>query len=39
VAAELLDMVVDVASGEATKSEVQGVGEEEFSPWRYGETV
>jgi altronate hydrolase len=39
VAAELLDMVIDVASGEATKSEAQGVGEEEFNPWCYGETV
>jgi altronate hydrolase len=39
VAGELLDLVIDVASGQASKSEAQGVGEEEFNPWRYGETV
>lgn len=39
VASELLDLVVAVASGQASKSEAQGVGEREFSPWRYGETV
>jgi altronate hydrolase len=39
VAAKLLELVIDVASGQASKSEAQGVGEEEFNPWRYGETV
>jgi altronate hydrolase len=33
VAAELLDLVVAVASGQPSKSEAQGVGEEEFCPW------
>ena len=36
VAAELLDLVVAVASGQPTKSEAQGVGEAEFSPWHLG---
>ena len=29
-------MVLDVAAGEKTKSELQGVGEEEFDPWQIG---
>ncbi len=36
VAAELLDLVVAVASGQPSKSELQGVGEAEFSPWSLG---
>jgi altronate dehydratase len=36
VAAELLDLVVAVASGRPSKSEAQGVGEAEFSPWSLG---
>ncbi|MGD8463003.1 MAG: altronate dehydratase family protein [Anaerolineae bacterium] len=39
LASELLDLVVAVASGHATKSEAQGVGEAEFSPWHLGETI
>ncbi len=39
VAAELLELVVAVASGQPTSSEVQGVGEAEFSPWHMGETL
>jgi altronate hydrolase len=39
VAAELLDLVVAVASGQRSKSEAQGVGEAEFSPWHLGETL
>ena len=27
-----------VASGEKTKSEIQGLGEEEFAPWLLGPT-
>jgi altronate hydrolase len=34
LAAELLDLVVATASGRPTKSEAQGVGEEEFIPWQ-----
>jgi altronate hydrolase len=33
VAAELLDLVTAVASGQASKSEKQNVGEVEFTPW------
>jgi altronate hydrolase len=36
LAAELLDLVVAVASGQPSKSEAQGVGEAEFSPWSLG---
>jgi altronate hydrolase len=36
VAAELLDSVIAVASGQPSKSERQGVGEAEFSPWSLG---
>ena len=36
MAAELLDMVIVVASGQPSKSEAQGVGEAEFNPWSLG---
>jgi altronate hydrolase len=36
VAADLLDLVVAVASGQPSKSEAQGVGEAEFCPWYLG---
>jgi len=39
VAAELLDLVVAVASGQPSKSEAQDVGEAEFSPWNLGGTL
>jgi len=39
VAAELLDHVVAVASGQPSKSEAQGVGETEFNPWNLGGTL
>ncbi len=39
VAAELLDLVVTVASGQPSKSESQGVGEAEFYPWNVGGTL
>jgi altronate hydrolase len=39
VAAELLDLVVAVASGQPSKSEAQGVGEAEFNPWNLGGTL
>ena len=32
----IFDMIVEVASGKLTKSEVFGYGEEEFSPWDMG---
>ena len=34
--AELFDMIIRVASGEQSKSEKHGIGEEEFSPWSIG---
>jgi len=33
---ELFEMMLAVASGQKTKSEEQGVGEEEFQPWNLG---
>ncbi len=36
VGQEIFDMIIDVASGKHTKSEAQGIGEEEFCPWTYG---
>jgi altronate hydrolase len=33
VAQELFDLTVAVASGQASKSEAQGIGEAEFCPW------
>jgi altronate hydrolase len=38
-AEELLDLAIAVASGQPSKSEAQGVGEAEFSPWHLGETL
>lgn len=35
-AADLLDLVIAVASGQPSRSEAQGVGEEEFNPWNLG---
>jgi altronate hydrolase len=39
VADELLELVIAVASGQPSKSEAQGIGEAEFSPWHLGETL
>ena len=39
VAAELLDLIVSVASGQPSKSESQGVGEAEFCPWNVEGTL
>ncbi len=36
VADELLDYMIAVASGRPSKSEAQGIGEEEFQPWNLG---
>ena len=35
----MFEMILDVASGEKTKSELGGVGEEEFAPWHIGPTL
>jgi altronate hydrolase len=39
VAAELLDLVIAVASGQQTKSESQNIGEAEFVPWNVEGTL
>lgn len=39
VAAELLDLLIAVASGQPTKSEEQDVGEAEFCPWNVEGTL
>jgi altronate hydrolase len=36
---EIFEHVVAVASGEKTKSELDGIGEEEFNPWIIGATL
>jgi altronate hydrolase len=38
-AKELFELVVNVASGQPSKSEAQGVGESEFNPWNLGGTL
>jgi len=35
----ILDELVEVASGKRTKSELLGIGEEEFVPWLPGPTL
>jgi altronate hydrolase len=39
VGREIFEEVVAVASGKKTKSEEQGIGDEEFLPWTYGPTT
>ncbi len=39
VGRQIFDMILAVASGQKTKSELQGVGEEEFVPWTVGPTL
>lgn len=39
LAAGLLHLVLEVASGHPSKSEAQGIGEAEFSPWDLGEAL
>ena len=36
VGEEIFEMIVAVAGGQQTKSEAQGIGEEEFCPWPIG---
>lgn len=36
---QILDELVEVASGKRTKSELAGIGEEEFDPWLPGPTL
>jgi len=37
--AEILDEILDVASGKQTKSELADIGSEEFNPWLLGATL
>ena len=39
VGREIFEKMLAVASGEKTKSELAGVGEEEFAPWSIGPTL
>jgi altronate hydrolase len=39
VGREIFDKIVAVASGERTKSEEQGIGDDEFCPWSIGPTL
>lgn len=39
VGREIFEKIVSVASGEHTKSEAQGVGDDEFAPWSIGPTL
>jgi altronate hydrolase len=39
VGQEIFEKILAVASGEQTKSEINGVGEEEFAPWSIGPTL
>ena len=39
VGREIFDAILATASGKKTKSELHGVGEEEFAPWQIGPTL
>jgi altronate hydrolase len=39
VGRRMFELILDVASGRKTRSEAQGVGEEEFAPWHIGPTL
>ena len=39
VGQEIFDLIVSVASGEKSKSEIQGLGDLEFVPWQIGATM
>jgi altronate hydrolase len=39
VGQEIFDKIMSVASGERTKSELQGIGDDEFCPWSIGPTL
>ena len=39
VGKQIFEEILDVASGKKTKSELSGVGEEEFAPWAIGPTL
>mgnify|MGYP002624464411 CR=1 FL=1 len=39
VGSEIFEELLEIASGKKTKSELHGVGEEEFAPWSVGPTL
>ncbi len=39
VGRQIFETILEVASGQKTKSELHGVGEEEFAPWSIGPTL
>ena len=39
VGKQIFEEILAVASGKKTKSEINGVGEEEFAPWAIGPTL
>jgi altronate hydrolase len=39
VGKQIFEEILAVASGKKTKSEINGVGEEEFAPWNIGPTL
>jgi altronate hydrolase len=39
VGRQIFEEIIEVASGKKTKSELNGVGEEEFAPWSIGPTL
>jgi altronate dehydratase len=39
VGREIFEKIIAVAGGEKTKSEAQGVGDDEFAPWSIGPTL
>jgi altronate hydrolase len=39
VGRQIFELILEVASGRQTKSELHGVGEEEFAPWSLGPTL
>jgi altronate hydrolase len=39
VGRQIFEEVLAVASGKKTKSEINGVGDEEFAPWSIGPTL
>ena len=39
VGRQIFEKIIAVASGEKTKSEIQGIGDEEFAPWNIGPTL
>ena len=39
VGRQIFELVLEVASGKKTKSELNGLGDEEFAPWNIGPTL